>query len=103
MATIIICILWMVLSTLAFSEYADYYRGLTNTQMLAVSLVFIIGGPFFAIANVLTLVLDCILPEGWDDDDDKKWHYISLYFLIIAARGPITEAQSYAASIRKLR
>lgn len=74
MAAIIICILWTVLSTLAFSEYADCCGGLTNTQMFAVSLVFIIGGPFFAIANILTLILDCILPEGWDDDNDKKWH-----------------------------
>ncbi len=69
MATIIICILWMILSTLVFSEYSGCCGELTNAQMFAVSLVFIIGGPFFVIANILTLVLDCILPEGWNDDD----------------------------------
>ena len=69
MTTIIICILWMILSTLVFSEYSDCCGELTNAKMFAASLVFIIGGPFFVIANILTLVLDCILPEGWDDDD----------------------------------
>ena len=69
MATIIICILWMVLSILAFSEYADSCGGLSSADMLLVSLIFIIGGPFFAIANILTMILDSILPDGWDDDD----------------------------------
>ena len=69
MATIIICVLWMLLSTLAFFEYSDSCGGLSSADMLLVSLIFIIGGPFFAIANVLTMILDMILPDGWDDDD----------------------------------
>ena len=69
MGATVIAILWMTLSTLTFLEYADSCGGLTFTQMLVVSLVFIIGGPFFAIANVLTMILDMILPDGWDDDD----------------------------------
>ena len=69
MATIIICILWMVISTLAFLEYSDYCGELIFSEMIIVSLIFIVGGPFFAIANILTLILSCILPEGWDDDD----------------------------------
>ena len=69
MAAIIICILWTVLSTLAFSEYADCCGGLTFSEMIIVNLIFIIGGPFFAIVNILTLILDSIFPEGWDDDD----------------------------------
>jgi hypothetical protein len=27
-----------------------------------------VGGPFFAIVNVLEALLDCFLPEGWDED-----------------------------------
>ena len=68
MATIIICILWMVLSILAFSEYADCCGGLTFSEMIIVNLIFIVGGPFFAIVNILTLILDSIFLEGWDDD-----------------------------------
>ena len=69
MATIIICILWMVISTLAFLEYSDCCSGLIFSEMIIVSLIFIVGGPFFAITNILTLILSCILPEGWDDED----------------------------------
>ena len=69
MATIIICALWMIISTLAFLEYVDVCGGLTFSEMLLVSLIFIFGGPFFAVTNILTLMLNCILPEGWDDDD----------------------------------
>lgn len=35
--------------------------------MLA-GIIFIIGGPFFAIVNVLEGILNVIMPEGWDDD-----------------------------------
>ena len=29
--------------------------------------IFLIGGPFFAIVNVLEGILNVIMPEGWDD------------------------------------
>ena len=74
MSTIIIVILWGVLSTLAFMEYADACADLSLSEFLIVSMVFIIGGPFFAISNILTAILECILPEGWDNDDDFKGH-----------------------------
>lgn len=67
---ILLIIFWMVLSTIAFAQYREFCQGLTFGQLLAVFLVFIIGGPFFAITNILTMILDCIFPEGWDDDDD---------------------------------
>lgn len=65
-------ILWCVLSTIAFAEYRDCCQGLSTGQLAAVFIVFIIGGPFFAITNILTMVLDAIFPEGWDNDDCAK-------------------------------
>lgn len=61
-------ILWATTSLLVMIQYAPYCKGLSAFDKGVVGIIFIIGGPFFAIANVLEAVLDCYLPEGWDDD-----------------------------------
>jgi hypothetical protein len=53
-------------------QYAPACKNLSANDQFIVGLIFIIGGPFFAITNVLEAILDCILPEGWGDDDDPK-------------------------------
>lgn len=68
---IIIAILWFTLTALAAIEYAPYCYELSKKNQFIVVFIFCIGGPFFAISNILTALLDCILPEGWDDDDPK--------------------------------
>ena len=65
---IITIILWAVLSLLVMIQYAPACKDLSNNDKLIVGIIFMIGGPFFAIANVLEALLDCFLPEGWDDD-----------------------------------
>lgn len=69
---IIIVILWFAFAALAAIEYAPYCYELSKKNQFIVVLIFCIGGPFFAISNILTALLDCILPEGWDDDNDSK-------------------------------
>lgn len=64
----LISILWGVMSLLVMIQYAPLCKDLPDGDKLAVGLIFLIGGPFFAIANVLEALLDCYLPEGWDDD-----------------------------------
>ena len=68
---IIIAILWFTFAALAAIEYAPYCYELPKKDKFIVILIFCIGGPFFAISNILTALLDCILLEGWDDDDPK--------------------------------
>lgn len=68
---IIILVLWFAFAALAAIEYAPYCYQLPKKDQFIVVLIFCIGGPFFAISNILTALLDCILPEGWDDDDPK--------------------------------
>ena len=68
----LVIILWFTLSSLAVLEYAPVCKGLKWWEQLIVAMIFIIGGPCFAISNVLTAMLDGILPEGWDDDNDFK-------------------------------
>ena len=68
----IILILWSVMSLIVMIQYAPLCKDLSQSDKLAVGLIFIIGGPFFAIVNILKTMLDCYLPEGWDDDSGFK-------------------------------
>jgi hypothetical protein len=49
-------------------QYAPYCKDLSTNDILVVGFIFLISGPFFAIANVLEALLECFLPEGWDED-----------------------------------
>lgn len=73
-SSIIIIILWNVMSMLVMIEYAPYCKDLSWQDKFLVSIIFWIGGPIFTIANILETILDCILPEGWGDDDDPWKH-----------------------------
>ena len=70
---IIVIILWATMSLLVMIQYAPYCKDLSAFDKGAVGIIFIIGGPFFAIANVLEALLDCYLPEGWDDDGPPQF------------------------------
>ena len=63
------CILWSVCSLLVMIQYAPCV--LVCQDWLLAGIIFIIGGPFFAIVNVLEAILDCIMPEGWDDETPR--------------------------------
>ena len=67
-STIIIIILWGAMALLVMTQYAPACKDLSINDKLIVGIIFIVGGPFFAIANVLEALLDCFLPEGWDED-----------------------------------
>ncbi len=64
----IIIILWATMSLLAMIQYAPVCKDLPFIDKLLVGIIFLIGGPVFAMANVLEAILDSILPEGWDED-----------------------------------
>ena len=65
---IIIGVLWAIMSLLVMIQYAPACKDLNWQDQLFVGIIFIIGGPIFAAANVLEATLDCILPEGWNED-----------------------------------
>lgn len=66
---LIITILWIIMSLLVMIQYAPACKDLDWKDQLIVGIIFIVGGPIFTAANVLESILDCILPEGWGDDD----------------------------------
>ena len=71
---IIIGVLWAIMSLLVMIQYAPACKDLSWQDQLFVEIIFIIGGPIFVAANVLETILDCILPEGWGDDDGPWQH-----------------------------
>ena len=76
MGIFITIILWGVLSTIMFIPHMPATKDLSEQDKFIVMIIFLIGGPFFAIANVLEQLLDCIMPPGWGGDDDdfiSKW------------------------------
>ena len=73
-SSIIITLLWSAMSMLVMIEYAPYCKDLSWQDQLLVGIIFWIGGPIFTIANILEAILNCILPEGWGDDDDPWKH-----------------------------
>lgn len=65
---LIITILWITMSLLVMIQYTPYCKDLPTSDKFVVGLIFVVGGPFFAITNILEALLDCFLPEGWDED-----------------------------------
>ena len=56
---------------MGFSEYASE---MTVWEKVLLCLIVVLGAPFVIITKGIELLLDLILPEGWDDnDDDKKY------------------------------
>lgn len=70
MEGIIIAILWATCSMLVMVQYAPFCQDMPAADYLLAGLIFIIGGPFFVIANVLEALLDIIMPEGWDQNNN---------------------------------
>lgn len=68
MESIIIAVFWSVCSLLVMVQYAPMCADMPTKDWLLAGVIFIIGGPFFAIVNVLESILDTIMPEGWDND-----------------------------------
>lgn len=65
----ILTILWLILSLLVFFQYGQYTKDLSIADRFAFCIICLIGGPIFAAANILEALLNCILPEGWGDED----------------------------------
>ena len=67
---IIMLILWGVTSLLAYIDIADETKKLKNEDRYLVYIIFALCGPAFAITTIANIILNNILPEGWDDDGD---------------------------------
>lgn len=53
-------------------QYRDEIQEMELSKQITVLCIFAIGGPFFAITNILSYLLDIFMPEGWNDDDIER-------------------------------
>lgn len=68
---ILIILLWIVLSTMAFLPYAAQLEPLATEDKIMCIFIFAVGGPFFAVAEILGDMLTYILGDGWNDENPK--------------------------------
>lgn len=68
----IILLLWIIISLTMFFGMISNCKGINSFERTLIIFIFLLGGPFFALANVLQEILNIILPEGWDSQDDIK-------------------------------
>lgn len=74
-AIIIIIILWFSIVISMMPGIVPYAQKLDSFQQIVVGILIIFGAPFIMIAEVLELILNIFLDEGWRDDDDDKFGY----------------------------
>lgn len=68
MGTVII-IFWLIMFCTLCFQFIMPMLSISNGDRLLVMFILLIGAPFFFIVNILNNILDCILPEGWDNDE----------------------------------
>lgn len=66
---IIISILWLILSLISAMEYLPLTKEMGKFEIIIFIAIFLVGGPVFGLNEILTTLLESILPEGWDDED----------------------------------
>lgn len=70
---IIAIVLWVLIAFSLLQEYAPMCKDLSSGELMIVVLIFMIGAPAFAIVNMLTAILDLILPDDGGDNNWSRW------------------------------
>lgn len=65
---IIIAVVWLLATIRLIMNFWDIMDEIGVLAQLVLMLVLTIGAPFFFIVELLELAIDCILPEGWDNN-----------------------------------
>jgi hypothetical protein len=65
-----IIILWLTFSLLVFCQYVPATKNISATDKILFVFICVIGGPIFSMASILETMLNCILPDGWNDDNE---------------------------------
>lgn len=63
-----IVIIWCLLASMFFYNFRDVIENLSEFRQFLLVTILFIGAPFFFIVEILEILLDLILPEGWDDE-----------------------------------
>ena len=69
MIVFIIFSIYLILGLVMTYNYRWCFEEMARPQIIIAVLLMTIGGPSFVIVNIITDMLDMIMPEGWDNDD----------------------------------
>lgn len=64
-----ILLFWILMFYTLCFQYMMPLMSISGFERLVAMMVFLVGAPFFFIVNILNNILDCIFPEGWDNDE----------------------------------
>ena len=66
--TIISICVWFICDCVIFWNYVDEIMETDNSfKKITAVIVMALTGPVLVLNNLIIQVLDCVLPEGWDD------------------------------------
>lgn len=74
MGQLITLILWGIIGLGTYASFVEYLNEIKGFNHFILFLICFIGGPIIMASNVLSAILDKILPEGWNDDDGPNPH-----------------------------
>ena len=69
MIAFIIFSIYLILGLVMTYNYRWCFAEMEWPQIIIAVLLMTVGGPCFIIVNMITDILDMIMPEGWDNDD----------------------------------
>lgn len=69
MIVFIIFSIYLILGLVMTYNYRWCFAEMAWPQIIIAALLMTIGGPSFVIVNIISDLLDMIMPEGWDNDD----------------------------------
>ena len=65
-------ILWLIMASAMIISYFEVLKEMPNDDRKIMALIlFLIFGPIMLANSVICALLDVLLPEGWDDDNDR--------------------------------
>ena len=65
-------ILWLIMASAMIISYFEVLKEMPNDDRKIMALIlFLIFGPIMLANSVICALFDVLLPEGWDDDNDR--------------------------------
>lgn len=72
---ILLCVIWCVTAVSIANNLIPYTNELCFWKKMVVGIVILVGAPFLLAAELIEILLDYFLEEGWNDDDEDKFGY----------------------------
>ena len=69
---ILFLLIWFIVGFFVFTQNTEYIVDMPGRTSFLVFLIFVIGGPFFVITQVVETLLNLFLPEGQEGREDCR-------------------------------